>query len=175
MVQGAHRRQPGHGMTPNQPANPPQTRSETCDECGHTFTPHRDWSRFCSDSCRSAHWRRTHEKINPPSVATVAGSGFPEQLSAASLAQKKTKINRILAELARGGSLHRFQAERLGDHCLHSTISRIEGYGIAVAREWIAVPGYAGHETRVLRYWLTNENKDLARVLLGWAAWPARY
>ena len=54
---------------------------------------------------------RTETK-NPPAVgADAAGLGVQaEQLMAASFTHKQTKIKRILAELARGGSLHRFQA-----------------------------------------------------------------
>lgn len=117
---------------------------------------------------------RTETK-NPPAVgADAAGFGVQaEQLTAASFTHKQTKIKRILAELARGGSLHRFQAERLGDHCLHSTVAKIEGYGIEVAREWTAVPGYAGHSTRVCKYWLCDESKERARILLGWKSWRA--
>lgn len=77
------------------------------------------------------------------------------------------KIARILAELARGASLHRFQAERLGDHVLHSTVCKIQRYGILVEREWVTVPGYAGHPTRVCRYWLSAEYQDHAARLIG--------
>jgi hypothetical protein len=77
------------------------------------------------------------------------------------------KIGRILAELARGATLHRFQAERLGDHVLHSTVCKIQRYGILVEREWTTVPGYAGHPTRVCRYWLNNEQRNKAARLLG--------
>ncbi len=82
-------------------------------------------------------------------------------------ATPRGKIGRILAELARGASLHRFQAERLGDHVLHSTVAKIQRYGIFVDREWITVPGYAGHPTRVCRYWLSDEQRHRAARLLG--------
>lgn len=80
-----------------------------------------------------------------------------------------TKLWRILDVLARGDSLHRFQAERLGDHVLHSTVCKIQGYGIQVEREWITIPGFAGHPTRVCRYWLSTENCELAARLLRYA------
>lgn len=109
------------------------------------------------------------ETKNPPAVdADATGLGAQaEQLTAASFTHKQTKIKRILSELTRGGSLHRFQAELIGDHCLHSTIAKIEGYGIDVAREWITVPGFAGHSTRVCRYWINDENRERAARLLG--------
>ena len=43
----------------------------------------------------------------------------------------KSKIARILIYLLNGGSLHRFEAERLGEHCLNSTISTLANrYGL---------------------------------------------
>jgi hypothetical protein len=109
------------------------------------------------------------EARNPPAVgADAAGLGVQaEQLTTASFTHKQTKIKRILGELARGGSLHRFQAERLGDHCLHSTVSKIQEYGIVVDREWTTVPGFANHPTRCCRYWLDTENRERAARLLG--------
>ena len=109
------------------------------------------------------------ETKNPPAVgADAAGLGVQaEQLTAASFTHKQTKIKRILAEFARGGSLHRFQAERLGDHCLHSSVAKIQEHGIRVEREWITVPGFAGHSTRVCRYWINDENRERAMRLLG--------
>lgn len=94
--------------------------------------------------------------------------------SAAAFAQKQTKLKRILAELARGESLHRFKAERLGDHCLNTTVAKIESHGIDVARKWIRIPGYEGHETRCCLYWLDQENRDRAHILLGWKSWRAQ-
>lgn len=42
------------------------------------------------------------------------------------VANAPTKTSRILAYLVAGGSLNRFEAERLGDHCLNSTISALK-------------------------------------------------
>lgn len=78
------------------------------------------------------------------------------------------KIGRILTTLAAGRSLNRFEAERVGDHTLHSTVSSIERrYGIRVDRLEETVPGYAGHKTRVMRYWLSPEQQELAAKLMG--------
>lgn len=112
------------------------------------------------------------ETKNPPAASRAATAGemiHAEQLTAASFAHKQTKIKRILAELARGGTLHRFQAELLHDHCLHSTVSKIQEYGIRVDREMITVPGFGGHPTRVAKYWLDAENRELAARLLGFS------
>lgn len=82
--------------------------------------------------------------------------------------RSNTKLGRILHALAAGKSLNRFQAEHLGDHCLHSTVSAIERrYGLRVDRREETVPGYAGHRTRVMRYQLDSENRKRAIALLG--------
>lgn len=80
--------------------------------------------------------------------------------------RRTTKWRRILAELADGRSLNRFEAERIGDHCLHSTVSKIERHGIKVSRRIEKVPGYDGHVTRVCRYWLCDGNRVRATALL---------
>jgi len=99
----------------------------------------------------------------------LAGDGADEskQSDSANLARRQTKIKRILTELARGRSLNRFEAERLGDHCLHSTIAKIESRGIEVSRHEETVPGFGGHLTRVCRYALDYENRERARIMLG--------
>lgn len=103
---------------------------------------------------------------NPPTAATGAGEDVSQNVRANGITPPR-KWKRILAHLARGETLHRFQAERLGDHCLHSTIAKIQDHGISVEREWITVQGYAGHETRVCRYWLDEANRERACELLG--------
>jgi hypothetical protein len=84
------------------------------------------------------------------------------------------KILRVLAALARGERLHRFEAERrLGEHALPSTISELHNRkGIKIARRDISVPGYGGEPAYVALYWLdpNPENVARARALLGtWA------
>lgn len=151
-----------------------------CAWCKTPFAPRilngPNADRFCKTICKDAWWNEERRKQNPPTAATGAVGGMVqiEKLNESSFTHHQTKIKRVLAAFARGENLNRFQAERLGDHCLHSTVSRIEALGIAVDREWITVPGYENHATRVRRYWLTNENKELARILLGWAEWRDR-
>ncbi len=80
---------------------------------------------------------------------------------------KPSKIDRVTAALASGKSLNRFEAARqINDHCLHSTVSAMEKRGIGVARKWEVVPGYQGEPTRVMRYWLDEENQDKARRMV---------
>lgn len=62
-----------------------------------------------------------------------------------------TKKAVILAVL-KTRSLNRFEAERHGDHCLHSTISCLRAEGHIFHDEWEIVPTRFGRETRVKRY-----------------------
>lgn len=63
------------------------------------------------------------------------------------------KIDRIEAALRLPRGLNRFEAERLGDHCLNSTVSKLRERGVSINSRWETVPSFAGTETRVLRYW----------------------
>jgi hypothetical protein len=84
------------------------------------------------------------------------------------LTPPRGKIGRILRTLASGRSLNRFEAEPLGDHCLHSTVSAIERhYGIRVDRREETVTGFGGHPTRCCRYWLADEQREQAAKLMG--------
>ena len=67
-----------------------------------------------------------------------------------------TKKSMILDAL-RQRSLNRFEAEKLGDHCLNSTISilRAEGHEIHATPE--LVPTRFDREVRVHRYSLLRE------------------
>lgn len=62
-----------------------------------------------------------------------------------------TKIARILAEL-RIRSLNRFEAERIGDHCLHSTVAALRSEGYNILDRWEEVPTRFGKSARVKRY-----------------------
>lgn len=73
-----------------------------------------------------------------------------------------SKIATILQEFMSGRSLNRFEAERLHDHCLHTTVASLEGYGIRIEREWERVPCLGGTAwTRVKRYWLGKAAENL--------------
>jgi hypothetical protein len=77
------------------------------------------------------------------------------------------KICRVLAHLITGKSLNRFEAERIGEHCLHSTISRLTNqYGLTVARKAESVPNNWGGPCRVVRYWLGATERKRGKVLL---------
>jgi len=67
------------------------------------------------------------------------------------------KIDRILAALRHPAGLNRFQAERLGDHCLNSTVASLRAYGYIIFGEWETVPTrYCADGVRVKRYWIAE-------------------
>ena len=70
-----------------------------------------------------------------------------------------TKIGRITEALKHPRGLNRFEAERLGDHCLNSTIAVVRRiHGDALAQRWETVPTrYRSTGVRVLRYWLLDQ------------------
>lgn len=107
------------------------------------------------------------KKKAAPSGSQEAAKVFPgNQQTHPTIARHPTKQSRILAEFASGRSLNRFEAERIGDHVLHTTVSKIERLGIRVSRRTETVPGYDGHKTRVCRYWLDDENRERAATML---------
>ena len=66
----------------------------------------------------------------------------------------------IIQYLLLGNSLHRFEAETLGDHCLPSTISIIaRKYGLEIPRKMVQVSTRFNSTTSVMRYWFSEEDK----------------
>jgi len=64
-----------------------------------------------------------------------------------------SKIARILAHLLTGASVNRFEAERIGDHCLPSTIAVLANhYGLTIERKQERVPNRWGAPCTVTRY-----------------------
>lgn len=66
-----------------------------------------------------------------------------------------TKKSSILAAL-RAHSLNRFEAERLGDHCLPTTIAELRSDGFVIHDEWEEVPTRFNKTCRVKRYRLVG-------------------
>ena len=74
----------------------------------------------------------------------------------------------IIYHLLLGNSLHRFEAEGLGDHCLPSTISTISRkYGLEIPRKLVEVSTRFGGNTKVMRYWFSESDIEIIRKLLG--------
>ena len=109
------------------------------------------------------------ETNSPTTAATVSGEGLQHFTAhAAKCSRPQLKWKRVLAALAVGRTLNRFEAERsLSDHCLHSTVSDIQRKGITVERHMESVPGYMGEPTRCCRYFLTPAERVKALALLG--------
>lgn len=76
-----------------------------------------------------------------------------------------TKVATMLLIFWAGARLTRFDAERHHDHCLHSTVSTLEGLGVEFERHWERVPCLGGtRETRCKRYWMKDANENRARA-----------
>lgn len=89
------------------------------------------------------------------------------QITTGTNAKAPSKIARILEHLLNTGPLNRFEAERIGDHCLHSTISALaNGYGLSFTRTPEKVPNHWGQPCDVIRYALPSNEQTHARVVL---------
>jgi len=76
------------------------------------------------------------------------------------------KWRRILKHLAEGNRLHRFQAEKLGDHALNSTVANIQAMGVQISRDPIVLEGRFGRIHCKL-YYLDSDQRERAIKLLG--------
>lgn len=65
---------------------------------------------------------------------------------------ESTKIGRVLATLRSGRSLNRFEAERIGEHALNSTVAVLRSEGHNIIDRWEEVPTRFGKTARVKRY-----------------------
>jgi hypothetical protein len=84
-----------------------------------------------------------------------------------STTEAPSKVARILAHLLTGASLNRFEAKRMGDHCLNSTVSDLANdYGLNVPRQAEKVPNRWGLPCRVIRYSLPAAEHDRAALVL---------
>ncbi|OMG67021.1 hypothetical protein AUR61_001470 [Stutzerimonas balearica] len=78
-----------------------------------------------------------------------------------------SKNVRILLHLLTGATLNRFEAEKLGDHCLNSTISELANrHGLAFTRQPERVPNRWGKPCRVIRYGLPPSETAIAKQVL---------
>jgi len=81
-----------------------------------------------------------------------------------------SKLEIILHHLIKSQSINRFEAEKIHDHCLNSTISTLQNnYGICFSRARERVPCLNGLATvSVNRYWLSPDaaNTKAAEMLL---------
>ena len=117
-----------------------------------------------------------NEKKATSVEADVAAEAILNFKAEQTLFRKKEKkwIRILRLFLNDGASFNRFEAERHGDHYLHSTISSVRhDYGILFDDVYEEVPALGGSEVaRVKRYWLHRSEENLNRVrdLLGVAS-----
>ena len=75
------------------------------------------------------------------------------------------KWQRVLKAFLDGKSFNRFEAERqLNDHCLHTTVSTLQSFGVTIFREYETVSGWQGIPTRVCRYWIDKSSENIKRA-----------
>lgn len=80
-----------------------------------------------------------------------------------------SKIVRILTALRSGISLNRFEAERIGDHCLPSTISDLGRFhDLIIDRHYELVPNNWGDPCKVMRYSLPSSEHDKTDKVLAY-------
>jgi len=81
--------------------------------------------------------------------------------------QPNTKTHMILEYFSKGNKLNRFQAEKMGEHTLNSSISYIQkSYGLNFKRQRIDIPNRFGGTTSVCEYWLDDQSLDMVIKLL---------
>lgn len=85
---------------------------------------------------------------------------------------KPRKWRTILMAFADGRSMTRFDAERLGDHALNSTVAALQSRGVRIVRDQTVVTGRFG-EIHCKRYRLAPESLERARELLDGATMAA--
>ena len=102
----------------------------------------------------------------PETIATTSSTQQADVIATT------TKIETILRVFVPGASLNRFEAERHHDHCLHSTVASLEGYGITIGRQWEKVPCLGGRAwVRCKRYWLERQPDNVAAAQALLAVW----
>lgn len=94
--------------------------------------------------------RRDNARLNTGEVGNAGGNESPNSIN---------KIDRIRAHLALPGGLNRFEAERLGDHVLNSTVAALRKRGEDIISESETIPTrYCADGVRVKRYWIVGGN-----------------
>lgn len=78
-----------------------------------------------------------------------------------------TKIQRIAAALYSGERLTLFDAERIGDHVLRTTVATLERRGALVSRKMVVRPTRWRADAHVCEYWIEPEDRPAMARLLG--------
>lgn len=99
--------------------------------------------------------------------APLAGEGLSNNSNGKQDSKKQSKLSHVLSFFFSGGSLNKYEAERMGDHSLNSTVSTLaNSHGIKFDRGREKVPTRFGKPASVTRYRLNPESKDVARRFL---------
>lgn len=86
------------------------------------------------------------------------GAGSLQNTLNANYTQTRTKKSTIIQALKLPEGVNRFEAERLGDHCLNSTISTLRAEGWNIVSHWEIVPcRFTSKGVRVKRYRMVAE------------------
>lgn len=79
----------------------------------------------------------------------------------------RTKKARVLEYFIFQGSLNRFEAQHIGDHCLHTTVSNLANrHGLEFIRTPEKVPNKWGAPSEVTRYQLADDQREKAVLIL---------
>lgn len=78
-----------------------------------------------------------------------------------------TKIHRIASALHAGQHLTMFDAERMGDHVLRTTVATLERYGARISRRTVIRPTRWGADAHVCEYWIEVVDRPAIARLLG--------
>lgn len=98
----------------------------------------------------------------------AVGGGPIDQTNRSQNTKKLGKLESMLVRFASGARLHRFQAERVGDHCLPTSVADLQSrHSIIFSRKRVRVPNRFGSETSVCEYWLDGESLKRAREIAG--------
>lgn len=73
-----------------------------------------------------------------------------------------TKKRRMLLALVRRRPPNRFQAVRISDQFLHTTVTAWQADRLEIARKYMQVKGWSGEPTTVARYCLIREEREAA-------------
>lgn len=78
-----------------------------------------------------------------------------------------TKIHRIATALHAGQYLTMFDAERMGDHVLRTTVATLERYGARISRRTVIRPTRWSADAHVCEYWIEPQDRPVIARLLG--------
>ena len=100
--------------------------------------------------------------------AAPKGNNINQTITNLTASKDLGKLKSMLLRFANGAQYHRFSAERVGDHCLPTTISVLQKmYSISFDRKRVNVKNRYGGESSVCLYWLSGRSLIVARKIAG--------